>query len=108
MQLSKEEQHLVDQRLAQEKKSTGVAYLILFFLGYVGGHRFYLGQTSSAVAMLIWWFIAALIYVILNGLIFFIPLFIRCIIDVFLIPGMISEDISTKRSAIVNEISNRF
>ncbi|MDG2514463.1 TM2 domain-containing protein [Sphingobium yanoikuyae] len=34
------------------KKSVGVAYLLWFFLGGFGGHRFYLGQTGTAVAQL--------------------------------------------------------
>jgi len=34
------------------KKSVGVTYLLWLFLGGFGGHRFYIGRTGSAVAML--------------------------------------------------------
>ncbi|WP_347267139.1 TM2 domain-containing protein [Paracoccus sp. (in: a-proteobacteria)] len=33
-------------------KSTGTAYLLWFFLGSLGGHRFYLGKTGTAMLML--------------------------------------------------------
>jgi TM2 domain-containing membrane protein YozV len=73
------------------KKSTGVAYLLWIFLGSLGGHRFYLERTGSAVAQLIlcvlgWatiWFVV--------GLIFLIPLGVWLLIDLFLIPGMAQE-----------------
>lgn len=35
-----------------EKKSEGVAYALWFFLGAVGGHRFYTGDTGIALGML--------------------------------------------------------
>lgn len=34
-------------------KSVGVAYLLWFFLGGFGGHRFYLGSTGVAVVLLL-------------------------------------------------------
>ena len=69
------------------RKSTGAAYLLWFFLGGFGAHRFYLARTGSAVAQLL--------------LLFFgwIPLFTGWIalglwwlIDAFLIPDMIKVD----------------
>jgi TM2 domain-containing membrane protein YozV len=73
------------------KKSTGVAYLLWFFTGGFGGHRFYLGRTGSAVGQLIlnvlgWctvWFGV--------GVIFFVALGIWLLIDLFTIPGMIAQ-----------------
>jgi TM2 domain-containing membrane protein YozV len=69
-----------------QKKSTGAAYLLWFFVGGFGGHRFYLGQMGTGAAQL-----ALLIF----G---WIPLFagwavlgISLFIDLFLIPGMIQE-----------------
>jgi TM2 domain-containing membrane protein YozV len=40
-------------RYEANKKSPMVAYLLWWFFGTFGGHRFYLGHTGSAVAMLI-------------------------------------------------------
>ncbi|WP_205478504.1 TM2 domain-containing protein [Sphingomonas arenae] len=80
----------MDQSLKQQlvfeanKKSTGASYLLWFFLGGFGAHRFYLGRTGSAIAQL------------LLGLLGWIPLFLGWVvlgvwwlIDAFLIPDMI-------------------
>lgn len=73
------------------KKSTGVAFLLWFFTGGLGGHRFYLGKTGSAVGQLVlsvlgWatvWFVV--------GLLFLIPLGIWLLVDLFLISGMVES-----------------
>ena len=72
---------------AAQKKSTGAAYLLWFFLGGFGAHRFYLGQTGTAAAQL------AL------ALLGWIPLFVGwivlgiwLIIDLFLIPDLIERE----------------
>src|SRR5690349_1865524 len=44
MTLSTQEQMLIEQRVANEAKSTGLAYVLWFFLGGLGMHRFYLGR----------------------------------------------------------------
>lgn len=66
------------------KKSTGATYLLWFFLGSTGAHRFYLGQTGTAIAQLL---------LLLLG---WLPLFmgwvvlgIWVLVDAFLIPGLI-------------------
>ncbi len=35
---------LVETTLANEKKSVGIAYLLWFFFGSLGGHNFYVGK----------------------------------------------------------------
>ena len=35
------------------KKSAGIAYVLWFLIGGLGGHRFYAGKTGSAVAILL-------------------------------------------------------
>ena len=65
------------------KKSQGVAYLLCFFLGGFGAHRFYLGSSGVGAIQLILW--------VLGWLTFFvawIPLGIWIFIDLFLIPGI--------------------
>jgi TM2 domain-containing membrane protein YozV len=68
------------------RKSTGVAYLLWFFLGGFGAHRFYLGQTGTAVTQL------------LLALLGWIPMFVGwfalgiwLFVDLFLIPGIARE-----------------
>jgi TM2 domain-containing membrane protein YozV len=60
------------------KKSTTVAYLLWFFLGGWGAHRFYLNRSGSAVAML-------LIGLTVVGIVITGP---WALIDAFLIPGI--------------------
>jgi len=69
------------------RKSVGAAYLLWFFLGGFAAHRFYLGQTGTAVAQLL---------LLLLG---WIPLFagwvilgVWLFIDLFLIPGIAREE----------------
>lgn len=70
------------------KKSTGVAYLLWFFLGGLGVHRFYLGRTGSGAAILILTLLSLLLSFVGIGFItIWIPV-IWVLIDVFLIPGM--------------------
>ncbi|MCF6306066.1 MAG: TM2 domain-containing protein [Rhodobacteraceae bacterium] len=105
MELSTQQQMLVEQRLTNEKKSSGVAYLLWFFLGGFAAHRFYLGYSGIAAAQL------ALIWggVLLSAVVIGIPLliagFIWVFIDVFLIGGLIESDTNQKRARIANEVS---
>lgn len=71
------------------KKSAGVAYLLWFFLGGLGGHRFYLGHSGTAATILILTLVGVVTSFIAVG---FIPLLIVgmwLIVDLFLIPGMV-------------------
>ena len=68
------------------RKSAGVAYLLLLFLGGFGAHRFYMGATGTGILQLL---------LLLLG---WMPLFlgwavlgIWLIVDLFLIPGMITN-----------------
>ena len=74
------------------KKSAGVAYLIWFFLGGFGGHRFYLGRTGSAVAMLVISLASWLLVAVGVGLIGLAVIGIWALVDAFLIPGMVRDD----------------
>ena len=87
---------LIEQRVANEAKSPIVAYLLLIFLWGFGVHRMYLGRWISGLIMLAIWAIGWLTAPILSGwpAVGFVVLW--CVIDLFLIPGMIAaarEDI---------------
>ena len=66
---------LVEQVVANEAPSIGVAYLLAIFLGWLSAHRFYLKRPASAVLQI-------LSYFILIG-------FIWLLLDLFAIPGMV-------------------
>ena len=79
----------------QPVKSTGVAYLLWFFLGWLGIHKFYLNQTGLGILYLVlnlggW---AAVITVL--GMIIGVPRLIvwaiLMIIDIFLIPDRVNQ-----------------
>jgi TM2 domain-containing membrane protein YozV len=70
------------------KKSVGVAYLLWFFFGMFGVHRFYLGETGTGAAILIITICSILLKFVLIG---FLTIFISIIwvlVDLFLIPAL--------------------
>ncbi|MHC3940194.1 TM2 domain-containing protein [Paenochrobactrum sp. BZR 201-1] len=77
MALSTQQQILIEQRVTNESKSVGAAYLLWFFLWFFSAHRFYLGRPGSAVLQILSFFIVI-------G-------FVWVIIDAFLIPGMVQQ-----------------
>lgn len=64
------------------RKSTGAAYLLWFFLGFLGAHRFYLGRTGTGIAQLL----------MCLSVVGIIPLAFWWLIDGFRIPGMVREE----------------
>ena len=75
-----------------QKKSAGVAYLLWFFTGGFGGHRFYLGRAGSAVAQL---FLSLLGWPLVIaggfGFLLLVPLGVWLLIDLFTLGGMVSD-----------------
>ena len=72
-------------------KDTAVAYLLLIFLGGLGIHRFYLGHTGSAVAMLLLYIIGAATTWLIVGFLLLGAVWIWQIVDLFLMPAMVRE-----------------
>ena len=74
------------------KKSMAVSYLLAIFLGSLGIHRFYLGRTGSALAMLLTtvcgWFTVCL-YI---GIFAILTTWVWTIVDLFLIPQMVNDE----------------
>ncbi len=89
MDLSTAEQILVEQRVTNEAKSVGVAYLLWIFLGGLGAHRFYIGRPGSGLAILVLMVLGIALSPIGVGTMFLVPAVIWALVDAFLIPGMI-------------------
>lgn len=105
MTLSTHEHLLVEQRLANERKSTGVAYLLWFLLGGFGGHRFYLGQSGTAAVMLALTIVGILASPLGVGFVLILITGIWALVDAFLIPGMIARLTLDARSRIATEVA---
>jgi len=73
------------------KKSTGIAYLLWFFLGMLGVHRFYLGRSGSGAVILVLSIASFFLSFVGIGIFLFVIPAIWVLIDVFLIPGMARE-----------------
>jgi TM2 domain-containing membrane protein YozV len=73
-----------------EKKSLIVAYVLWFFLGYVGAHRFYLGKPVSALVLLALSASILLLTFVSFGFLSFLWFIVGLwwLIDALLIPGM--------------------
>ena len=89
--LSTEAQMLIEQRVTNEGPSAGAAYLLWFFLGLLGAHRFYLGKVGTGLVMLI-------LTISVIGL--FITR-IWWLIDAFLIPDMMRGKRAELRKLLV-------
>ena len=73
-----------------EKKSLLAAYVLWFFLGYVGAHRFYLGRPVSGFIMLALSAVTLLLTLVSFGLLGFLWFVVGLwwLIDALLVPGM--------------------
>lgn len=79
---------LLQGEFDKKKKSKPTAYLLWFFVGIFGGHRFYAGDTIRAIFMLI----------TLGGLV------IWALIDVFFIGSRIEEKNNIIEAEIIKDV----
>jgi len=93
MSLSTDDMIYIEQRAANEKKSAGAAYLLWFFLGFLSAHRFYLGKPVSAILQIISYF--------------FLIGFVWWVLDFFLIPSIIEDDLDEKRYRLADQLRYR-
>ena len=91
--LTDSQKMLIEQRITNEKPSTGAAYLLCFFLGALGVHRLYLGEKGTGIVMLI-------LGITFFGLIITGP---WAFIDLFLIPSIIRKRVEDSRQRMLIE-----
>jgi TM2 domain-containing membrane protein YozV len=75
-------------RYEANKKSLVIAYLLWWFLGSFGAHRFYLGRNGTASAMLVLTIVSIPLIFVGIGLVTLLISGIWAFIDAFLIPGI--------------------
>jgi TM2 domain-containing membrane protein YozV len=72
------------------KRSMLISYVLWFFLGGFGAHRFYNGRNGGGVAQLLLTIFGLLLLLVMGlGLILLIPVWIWVLVDAFLIPGWV-------------------
>ncbi|WP_058308434.1 TM2 domain-containing protein [Gracilibacillus massiliensis] len=71
-----------------KERNIAVAYILWFFFGQIGVHRFYTGRIGSGIAQLLLGAIGWFTVWILIGWIPLVVLWIWLIVDIFLIPSM--------------------
>ncbi|MEP0189302.1 MAG: TM2 domain-containing protein [Erythrobacter sp.] len=91
--LTDQQKMLIEQRVTNEKPSTGAAYLLCLFFGAFGIHRLYLGENGTGIIMLILGI--TIIGLLITG--------IWAFIDLFLIPGMIRDRVNETRQRLTIE-----
>ncbi|HET7230069.1 MAG TPA: NINE protein [Longimicrobium sp.] len=73
------------------KKSAATAYLLWFFLGMFGAHRFYLDRSGSAAAQLVITLMSCILLVVLIGFFSLMAVGFWVLVDAFLIPDWVRE-----------------
>ncbi|NWK84736.1 TM2 domain-containing protein [Staphylococcus sp. GSSP0090] len=91
------EKSYIEQQVANRSKSIGIAYVLWFFLGSFGGHRFYFGKTGSAIGLLA-------LTLLISWWTFGIPTFIWIIIDAFIIPSWVRRNEEMIRKQATDEV----
>lgn len=88
--LTERELLILRQEVESRKKSTVAAWLLWFFLGLWGAHRFYFGRIGIGIAML---------------LLGWLTLGIWPLVDAFFIPGMLRANRKKVQDEVLGEIA---
>lgn len=96
-ELDTKELLLLESEVKNRGKNMVVAYLLWWFLGILGGHRFYIGKTGSAIAMLI-------LSITFFGLIITA---VWVIVDAFLLHKYVKDINDDVERQVLSEIENR-
>lgn len=105
--LTTEEMLLVNSEVEKKKRNLVVAYLLWFFLGGFGAHRFYFKKTGSALAMLALTVGSIVLTVVLIG---FIGLFVSgiwALVDAFLMPGWQQREVEAIERETIESLKTR-
>lgn len=94
-QLDARELLLLDQEVKSRGKNMVIAYVLWYFLGIFGGHRFYMKRTGSAIAQLV-------LSITMIGM---IVTAIWWIVDAFLLHTMVKDKNREVEAQVLNEMS---
>lgn len=88
---SNDQKVIIEHHYDRPPKDIVIAYVLWFFLGSIGIHRFYTGRVGSGIAMMLLNVVGWITVWFVVGFVFFFVLGIWLFIDIFLIPGMCRE-----------------
>ena len=97
------ELNYIEQRVNSSAPNIFVAYLIWFFLGYLGIHRMFLGQPKGVI-MLIVCALSFVLSIVMVGVLGFFILFIWWVYDAIQIPKWIEAKKEQLRSEIRSQM----
>ncbi|TBL70544.1 TM2 domain-containing protein [Paenibacillus thalictri] len=100
--LTTDQQLMVNSEFEKKKKSKPIAFVLWFFLGGLGIHRFYLGDIGYAIGLIVVLIISWLTFFIL----FFLPIGIWLLVELFLISGRVDKINNNIELSIVNQIKS--
>ena len=86
------EQQNISININMQGKNMLVAYLLWWFLGWAGGHRFYLNRIGSGVTQLVLFLIGIITAVVVVGLFILGALWVWWLIDVYFTQKMVNEE----------------
>jgi len=119
--LTEKQLAVLESEMQKHKKSVAVAYLLWFFLGSLGVHKFYLGETKRGLLYLVLGFVGWISvftgggFAILSGsgaggffailgLLCLLALGIMLLIDLFTIPSQIQKAYQEAEDEIVSNL----
>lgn len=105
MDRSTAEQVMIEQCGTNDVKTSGVAYILWLFLGWLGAHRFYIGRPGTGLAIFALMVLGVALTPSPAGSLFLVIGVIWVIVDLFLIPGMIQAQNNEVRENLQRQLS---
>lgn len=97
--LTTEEMLFVNSEVEKRKRSLLVAYLLWFFLGALGAHRFYFKKIGSGIAMVLLVVLTLGFGAIVTG--------IWALVDAFLMPGWQQQEVEKIERETIAQLEAR-
>ena len=97
--LTTEEMLFVNSEVEKRKRNMVVAYLLWFFAGVLGAHRYYFGKTKSGIAMTLIVVLTIGFGLIITG--------IWALVDAFLMPGWGKQEIEEIEQETIVQLQTR-
>jgi len=103
-QLTAQQLGILNSEMEKHKKSTTVAYLLWFFLGSLGAHKFYLRNTMMGIIYLVLFILGAATTAIGIGFFFYGILGVLLLVDLFTIPRQIRKLYEKEEEKIIDRL----